>query len=556
MSDALSPQWHTGPDRAGTHADAPAPAPAPTISLGELLHQYALGLVLIAGADGDVAGRPVQWVHISELEDPAPFLTPRTVLLTTGARFSAAQEPEDAEAYVRRLLAAGTTALGVAVGLHWDRVPTAIVAACDRLGLPLFRVPYDTSFIAIVQTAARLLDARTRERDLWALESQRAVTNASLHRDGLGSAIREAARRLGRWVAVLDRSGRIVAVAPEAAGPAVRTDWVRREARRLVSRGVGAARISDTRGPGEHDADGVDGDDVADLAAGIQLQTLGRRGGVLGVLVAEDRGAPDTAERTLLGLVAALATVQLEHRSGIDAALASLRAAVVHLLLAGDRELAELIARDARLSVPEGPIVVVRHGEASPDDTRLDEDLHSLDAGRPGLIGATLDDGPLIVAEARHLPAIRRLLQAHRLAAGVSERGALTDLAELLAQSDRALAIAHARAEPAIVDYAPSQHEGLLRLLDAQPEAGRRAATLLGPLRHHDARHADRIEESLAVWLAHHGQTSAAAAELGIHRHTLRARVQTAESLLQLDLDAADARAELWAALRLAPPRA
>ena len=53
------------------------------------------------------------------------------------------------------------------------------------------------------------------------------------------------------------------------------------------------------------------------------------------------------------------------------------------------------------------------------------------------------------------------------------------------------------------------------------------------------------------MWLAHHGQTSAAASELGVHRHTLRSRIATAAHLLQRDLDAPDSRAEIWTALRL-----
>src|SRR5690606_8295070 len=126
-------------------------AAARVISLGELLHQYQLGLVLIAGADESTPSRPVQWVHVSEIENPGPFLTPDTVLLTTGARFAAIRRQSDADAYIERLADAGVAALGVGVGLHWDRVPPRIVSACDRLGLPLFRVPYATPFIAIVQ---------------------------------------------------------------------------------------------------------------------------------------------------------------------------------------------------------------------------------------------------------------------------------------------------------------------------------------------------------------------------------------------------------------------
>ena len=507
--------------------------PHPTIQLGDLLHQYQLSLVLIAGSDEATAVRPVQWVHVSELEDPTPFLTPRTVLLTTGARFDVVQAQDDADAYVQRLIDAGTSALGVAVGLHWDRIPAPVVAACDRLGLPLFRVPYDTAFIEIVQTAARLLDALSRERDIWAIESQRAVTTASLHRDGLGSAVREAAARLGRWVGITDRSGRLVEFAPQAARSAVDAEWIRRETRRLVERGVSAGRIG-----------GADG-------TGVQMQALGRQGQVLGVLVVEEHGTPDTAERTLFGLVAALATVQLEHRSGIGAAQASLRSAILELLIADQHSLAERLAEGTLTRIPAGAIAAVRYRSPAEPDPSFAEDLQSLDAGSPGLIGALRGGAPLIVAETRHLPALKRLLVAHRLPAGISERGTLSALSELIGQADRALEFALGSDAPTPVDYRPELHGGVLRLLAGQPEAAARAAALLGPIRHHDERHGDRIEESLTTWLAHHGQTSPAATELGVHRHTLKARVLTAASLLQLDLDSPDARAELWAALRV-----
>lgn len=518
---------------ASAPAERPAAAHSPTIELGELLRQYQLGLVLIAGASDDATERPVQWVHVSELEDPAPFLTPRTVLLTTGARFSAVHDQTDADAYVQRLLGAGVTALGVAVGLHWDRVPAQIVSACDRLGLPLFRVPYDTAFIEIVQTAARLLEAGARERDIWALESQRAVASASLQRDGLGSAVRETAARLGHWVCITDRSGRIVEFAPEAARSEVQAEWIRRETRRLVERGASAGRIGGAGG-------------------GVRMQTLGRRGRVLGVLTVEDHGAPDTAERTLIGLVAALATVQLEHRGGIDAAQSSLRDAIVRLLLAGDFALAEKIAAGALVRVPQGAVVALRYRTPDGVDPAIVEDLQSFDAGSPGLITAGLDGAPLIIAETRHLPAIRRLLLTRRIHSGVSERGALPQLAALIDQADRALDYAVASGAEGPVDYLPALHDGVLHLLSGLPDAHRRAEGLLAPLREHDRRHGDTLEHSLRVWLAHHGQTSPAATELGVHRHTLKARVQTAAQLLQADLDSPDTRAELWAALRLA----
>ena len=56
---------------------------------------------------------------------------------------------------------------------------------------------------------------------------------------------------------------------------------------------------------------------------------------------------------------------------------------------------------------------------------------------------------------------------------------------------------------------------------------------------------------SLAGWLEHNGEWDAAAAALGVHRHTLRNRIRRAGTLLDRDLGSAAVRAELWVALRL-----
>ena len=136
------------------------------IELDTLLRDYELGLVAIAGVDNNSGSRAVQWVHSSDLADPTPFLTPRTVLLTTGTQFKQTLAKNTAEAYVSRLVEVGATALGVGVGLRWDRVPPTLVEACERFGLPLIRVPYDTPFIAIARAASRLIEAAVHAQRL------------------------------------------------------------------------------------------------------------------------------------------------------------------------------------------------------------------------------------------------------------------------------------------------------------------------------------------------------------------------------------------------------
>ncbi|MCB1273744.1 MAG: PucR family transcriptional regulator ligand-binding domain-containing protein [Leucobacter sp.] len=502
---------------------------------------------MIAGVDGTAAdGLPVQWVHGSEMLDPTPFLTPRTVLLTTGSQFAEALAEPDALAYVRRLQRAGATALGFGVGIAWARIPPSLVTACERLGLPLFRVPYATPFIAISQTAAQLIGANTRARDAWAFEAQRAVANAAAQRDGLASLVREAANRLGRWVAVADRTGRIIESAPRTARRDLESESVRHAVRALIERGTRASRVATLPAPLPAPLPEADQPTAASAEPAIELQTLGGGGRLLGALLTPAT-LQDQAERTLLGLIAALATVQLGHRAGQEQSERALRGSILQLLLRGEHELAERVAADALPRLPRGRVSVVRLSEITEDS--LVDDLRSL-AARPGLLTAPSPGGAVLVCESSQIDAVRRLITEHAGRAGVSERGTLSDLPRLLEQADTALERARSAESPGPVTYSPALHGGVLRLLDTA-EARRQAESLLAPVRGHDERHGDAIERSLAVWLAHHGQTSPAAAELEVHRHTLRSRVQTAAALLQLDLDDPDARAELWAALRL-----
>lgn len=389
-----------------------------TIELGALLRDFQLGIVLIAGGGSDTATRPVQWVHSSDLSDPSPFLTPRTVLLTTGSQFGDGLTAEQAGTYVSRLVSAGVTALGIGVGLQWDRVPPDLVTACDALHLPLLRVAYDTPFIAIVRAAARLISAETH-----AIE--------------------------------------------------------------ISSRGERAIRAR-----------------------------------------------------------------------SVDDATRALRSSVLELLLAGETVLAERVASPVLPRLPRGQVVALQHtGEASTasrvSDTAgvLAANLSHAHVTSTTPFGADARDLHVIIAEADRVGEIRASFSAAALPLGVSEKGMLSDVRTLVDQAGRALELARVAARP--VAYSPAMHAGVIQALSGRPEIRRSADGLLGPLRQHDARHGDTLESALAVWLKHHGQTSPAAAELGVHRHTLRNRVATAGSLLGRNLDDPDVRADLWVALRL-----
>src|SRR5436309_6686268 len=112
------------------------------------------GLELAAGTKA--AERPIRWVHISELEDPTPWLSGGELLLTTGIQLTGAASQRR---FVERLSRHGLAGLGVGTGFTHKRLPKAIVEESARMGLPLFEVPYEMPFIAITERAfARLVN--------------------------------------------------------------------------------------------------------------------------------------------------------------------------------------------------------------------------------------------------------------------------------------------------------------------------------------------------------------------------------------------------------------
>ena len=117
------------------------------LPLGDLIRD--LDVRLVAGEAG--LENAVRWVHISELEDPTPWLSGGELLLTTGMGLLDARPP----ARVREPLAGhGLVGLGLGTGFAHSEVPDALREAAAELGFPLFEVPYEVPFIAVTEKAA------------------------------------------------------------------------------------------------------------------------------------------------------------------------------------------------------------------------------------------------------------------------------------------------------------------------------------------------------------------------------------------------------------------
>lgn len=542
-------------------------------TLGGLLARRELRLRPIEPIPRGLLDAELLGVHSSDLPDPALFLDEGVALLTTGTQFDGSVS---ADAYVDRLVARGVAALGFGTDVVRPGLPEGLLEACRRTGLPLFEVPYRTPFIQVVRAHADAVAARRFARRSWALAAQRAVSLAALRADPLPATIGELARQLDAWAGLFDPAGalqiaRPAPLAPEAASALADA------ARRMLDRGVRAAEV------------------VACAGRSFTVQTLGRGGALRGVLAVEGERL-DQEARGVITTVVAMAGFALERAAEHSRGQAALRAGVLRAWLAGDAGLADDVARAAWGGLPGEPVRVASL-EGAPDEVLAFLDVRA-EATPGSLFFAPLDDETVVVQGAAAGSTLEKTGGVQGAAAGsaaldgatvVVQRagdGAEASAAEPATRAGRAVSGDEAPATDVAVALAeragrgvgvsrPGSHARLAELLAearaARPSAGAAtyepgaadvfgapsgdqraaAAALVAPLLRHDAAHGSDLAGDVEAWLAADASHERAAADRGVHRHTMRARIRQAGEILSLDLATFADRAALWAALRI-----
>lgn len=508
----------------------PAATESPT--LRALLRRGDLRLRLDSDEDDLDAGAldaPIRWVHSSDLADPTPFLSEGLALLTTGTQFLADDTADNTAAYddyVSRLRARGVRALGFGTEVVRNGIPPQLAAACRERRMPLFEVPYRTPFIAVARANAEAVAAEAYARRSWALAAQRALSLAALRSDGLGATLTELARQLDTWVGLFDASGALSREHPVGGLDAGTLDELLTEVDRVLRRGARAGSF------------------LRIGATPFTLQTLGRGGHLRGV-VAIAAAELDQEGRGVVTSVIAMAGLALEQNEGLSRARAALRAGVVQTLLADDPTLARRIARDLAGGLPAAPVRVAMT-DASPVDA-VSEWLEARAAeSRGGLFFGRGDAGLVLAVAVDAESVIDELAERFRADVGVSTPASYSAFSR--AHDEAATALR--RGGPGVTRFEQVAASGLLTALDAD-EARTIAAAVLEPVTRHDVERGTELVDSLRAWLAHDARLDAAAAAMGVHRHTMRARVALAERLLGTDLGSFAARAELWLALQV-----
>jgi purine catabolism regulator len=502
-------------------------------TLRALLGSPSLQLRLLT-PEQDTLGTEIAWVHSSDLVDPTPFLSPGQVLLTTGTHFPAEPETDDFyDRYVSRLIALGIMGLGFGTDVIRDGTPDGLVRACREAGLPLFEVPYKTPFIALIRFVADISAEDSYARDGWALRAQRAISLAALRPDGLSATLAELATQLGGWVALFDSGGSLDRVFPAGALGEPTIEAVRGDVARLLRSGQ---RSSAT---------------VTAGTESLTLQTLGATGRLRGALAIGGTSVRDRASEQVVTSVIALASLALEQNHALDRTKGHLRSGLLHMLLGGETKLVDGIARQMWGALPVAPVCIAV-ADTTPDEVdSMVEYLELRVEGRSApLFYAVEGDTVVLCVRAADLATVEEFAREFGARVGVSAPAHYDSLRDAWHQAGMALAQAQTSTDAPghLLHFESLSRNGMLAFV-AGEDARELGNAILKPLLDHDAAEDTRLVSAVRVWLSHNGQFEAAARELGVHRHTLRAWIALASELLGRDLGSFQARAELWVAI-------
>src|SRR5712692_660704 len=210
-----------GPGRTSPGLCTNRTIPGMSLTVGDLLRIRGLDLGLVAGSAG--LGRPIRWVHVSELEDPTPWLKGGELLLTTG--MGVGTTPARQRAYLSRLTEAGLAGVGFGTGFSFRKAPKGLVEAAEGAEFPLFEVPYPIPFIAITEAVFTRLVAEQYDLLSRSLEAEHTLTRAVLAGEGTEGIVGALTRATQGWAVLLDLHGAPIASVPSSAQAYVPILW-------------------------------------------------------------------------------------------------------------------------------------------------------------------------------------------------------------------------------------------------------------------------------------------------------------------------------------------
>jgi DNA-binding PucR family transcriptional regulator len=505
--------------------------PPVAVTVKDLLVVPDPPLRLLAGEDG--AEQPIRWVHASELEDPTPWLKGGELILTTGMGVGTTTATQ--RRYVKRLADAGVSGLGFGLGFSHERVPKTLVTTADATGLPLFEVPYPVPFIQLTEAVFTRIVAEQYDTLQRAVDAEHVMTRAVLDGRGIEGIAASLAAVVKGWVLLLDLHGLPLASTGRAAAQRAERAW--EEVQRSRPEGTS---FSLTLVDGGHH---------------VWILPVGAQGRVEAFLAV---GTPDQLsqmDRIVAGHALSLFAIELATSRAVADAERRLQGDFFDQLAKGELGPNQLSRGLTRFGFERGAPVMVVTLEGG-DPTTL-ADAATDDRSRAGggfLISARAGGVSLLLpgdaaADVAGLATSLTSRVGEEVRAGSGSPVDPSDVGRSVREATYALQVCRLEGWA----HAGFEDLGTYRLLLSMtdPDALRAFSdALLAPLDDYDAAQGGDLVASLQAFLEHNARWEAAAAQLFVHRHTLRYRMRKVEELTGRDLSSSFDRMEFWLALR------
>lgn len=507
---------------------------------------------VVAGVAG--TDRAIRWVHATERPDVRQLLRAGDLLLTMGTGLPEDDDAAGLASFVDELVDVGSAGVVVELGRRWEHaLPDALVAACERHGLPLVVLARETRFAALAQEIGeRVVDQQLAELR----EAQRVHETFTELSNDLASPvdILRAVQRLADAPVVVENAQHrpLDYFSGPDADDGFLDGWPARSRRVEVAGRTGwdaangwlVTRLGTTDRAwgrlviGSPDAPSQRLVAVAERAASaLALHRLHDR----------DRGT--LMRRTHLELLTGLAEGRGSDDAGADEVgrRCELAGFPVHR-----RSLTGVVVRGRVGAVPpvdldEVAATVVRAAHALRLPAlvcEVERDLRVLVSTSPGADADDLVDRLAARVLAHHevvVAAGRTVPDRTGVARTVAEAGQVAD----------AVPQARRGQDPDVHRLADLHLRGLLALLGEDERVRLFVERELGPLQQHDRADGSRTEllAALRALLLHPASKTEAAASLHLSRAAFYDRLARIESVLGADLDDPDVRVSLHVAL-------
>jgi len=517
----------------------PATARLSFVTLEQFLEQLPPELTMLH--DGGSGASLLRWVEPSELEDPTPYLPEGEFLLTAGLPFlgeggSAAK----VDAYVQRLVDAKVAALGFGIRPYFDAVPDVLLDACRKHNLTLFEVPESVPFAAIGLEFSQLLETDNARVFRQLAETNRQLMRAVLSPRPEHELLAALVQRVPVWAVLVGADGRVRARGHNAGGSnGVEHSLLSPMLERLLSGSGPRVEMDGFEQPGSA------------LVFGHPLRST--KDANLGALILGSDGPLTPAQNNVVQSAVGLLELLFRQRTSGSLAPSQLATAVLlhpDSLASGSTKhvngLKDLLAQSIS-STRSGQLRVVLgiRVDGAADDGPVRELLQ----------WRRLFDTKLVEITDYGFAAITRFKVDDSLVSDVEKLGwrlvigEATELLGLQAAYKRADSLRSrvvTTGKSARVDEVTWSVAGLL---------GREAGTLLAerllaPILALEADRRDPLLTVLRGWLSENGSWDGSAKLLGLHRNSVRRQIGVLGELLDMDLNQAQVRAELWFALQ------